>query len=81
MAYWGEAMSHNHPVWMEQDLEAARGCAEQAGAVPRGAPGQGEDGAREGIPGGGRDPLRGRREARARLPLRSRNGEAPRSLP
>ncbi len=24
MAYWGEAMTKNHPVWMEQDLEAAR---------------------------------------------------------
>jgi tetratricopeptide (TPR) repeat protein len=24
MAYWGEAMTHNHPVWMEQDLGAAR---------------------------------------------------------
>lgn len=24
MAYWGEAMTHNHPVWMEQDSAAAR---------------------------------------------------------
>ncbi|HEV8632345.1 MAG TPA: hypothetical protein VGV61_18670 [Thermoanaerobaculia bacterium] len=24
MAYWGEAMTHTHPVWMEQDREAAR---------------------------------------------------------
>jgi tetratricopeptide (TPR) repeat protein len=24
MAYWGEAMTHNHAVWMEQDTEAAR---------------------------------------------------------
>lgn len=23
MAYWGEAMTHNHPVWMEQDKAAA----------------------------------------------------------
>ena len=23
MAYWGEAMSHNHPLWAQQDLEAA----------------------------------------------------------
>jgi len=23
MAVWGEAMTHNHPVWMEQDREAA----------------------------------------------------------
>jgi len=24
MAYWGEAMTFNHPIWSEQDLEAAR---------------------------------------------------------
>ncbi len=24
MGYWGEAMAHNHPIWKEQDLEAAR---------------------------------------------------------
>ena len=24
MAYWGEAMTHNHPIWMAQDLKAAR---------------------------------------------------------
>jgi tetratricopeptide (TPR) repeat protein len=24
MAYWGEAMTFNHPVWMQQDLKAAR---------------------------------------------------------
>ena len=24
MAYWGEAMAHNHPLWNEQDTEAAR---------------------------------------------------------
>jgi len=23
MAYWGEAMTHNHPIWMEQDHDAA----------------------------------------------------------
>ena len=25
MGYWGEAMAHNHPLWSEQDLTAARG--------------------------------------------------------
>ena len=24
MAYWGEAMAHNHPLWSEQDTPAAR---------------------------------------------------------
>jgi hypothetical protein len=24
LAYWGEAMSFNHPLWAQQDLEAAR---------------------------------------------------------
>lgn len=24
MAYWGEAMTFNHPIWMEQDRDAAR---------------------------------------------------------
>ncbi len=24
MAYWGEAMTHNHPLWRQQDREAAR---------------------------------------------------------
>lgn len=24
MGYWGEAMAHNHPVWHEQDADAAR---------------------------------------------------------
>ncbi|MGH9820739.1 MAG: hypothetical protein ACRD43_11270, partial [Pyrinomonadaceae bacterium] len=24
MAYWGEAMTYNHPIWMQQDLSAAR---------------------------------------------------------
>jgi tetratricopeptide (TPR) repeat protein len=24
MGYWGEAMAHNHPVWSEENLEAAR---------------------------------------------------------
>src|SRR5687767_10204325 len=24
MGYWGEAMAHNHPLWSEQDITAAR---------------------------------------------------------
>ncbi len=29
MAYWGEAMTRNHPVWMEQDLAGARRILER----------------------------------------------------
>jgi tetratricopeptide (TPR) repeat protein len=29
MAYWGEAMTRNHPVWMEQDLGGARRILER----------------------------------------------------
>jgi len=28
MGYWGEAMAHNHPVWEEQDAQAARKALE-----------------------------------------------------
>lgn len=29
LAYWGEAMTHNHPVWYRQDLEAGRAALER----------------------------------------------------
>jgi len=38
MAAWGEAMSHNHPVWMQQDTDAARAAlakADRDGITPR----------------------------------------------
>ena len=31
MAYWGEAMTKNHPLWDQQDLPAARGILERLG--------------------------------------------------
>lgn len=34
MAYWGEAMSYNHPVWFEQDTAAARAVLARLGATP-----------------------------------------------
>ena len=34
MAYWGEAMSHNHPLWAEQDAPAARGVLARLGPTP-----------------------------------------------
>lgn len=35
LAYWGEAMAYNHPVWMEQDSAAARAALGRLGADPR----------------------------------------------
>lgn len=34
MAVWGEAMTHNHPVWGRQDLEAGRAALRKLGATP-----------------------------------------------
>jgi tetratricopeptide (TPR) repeat protein len=31
MAYWGEAMSHNHPLWAQQDDKAAKTILEKIG--------------------------------------------------
>ncbi len=35
LAYWGEAMSYNHPVWFQQDSIAARAVLARLGATPR----------------------------------------------
>ena len=32
LAYWGEAMTYNHPVWLEQDAGAARSALARLGA-------------------------------------------------
>jgi tetratricopeptide (TPR) repeat protein len=34
MAYWGEALSYNMPLWGEQDLEAARAVLKRLGPTP-----------------------------------------------
>jgi tetratricopeptide (TPR) repeat protein len=34
MAYWGEAMTFNHPVWMQQDLNAARAALNKLAPTP-----------------------------------------------
>jgi tetratricopeptide (TPR) repeat protein len=33
LAYWGEAMTYNHPVWMEQDADKARAVLARLGAT------------------------------------------------
>jgi tetratricopeptide (TPR) repeat protein len=34
MAYWGEALTYTHPVWVEQDLPAARAVLAKLGPTP-----------------------------------------------
>jgi len=34
MAYWGEAMTYNHPIWDEQDLQAGWAALGKLGATP-----------------------------------------------
>jgi tetratricopeptide (TPR) repeat protein len=34
MAYWGEAMTYNHPVWAQQDADAARAVLARLGPTP-----------------------------------------------
>jgi tetratricopeptide (TPR) repeat protein len=34
LAYWGEAMSYNHPLWAQQDLAAARKTLERLAPTP-----------------------------------------------
>ncbi len=34
MAYWGEAMTHNHPLWAQQDRDAALAILARLGADP-----------------------------------------------
>jgi tetratricopeptide (TPR) repeat protein len=34
MAYWGEAMTFNHPIWMQQDLKAARDSLNKLAPTP-----------------------------------------------
>jgi hypothetical protein len=35
MAFWGEAMTYNHAVWMEQDADAARAVLARLGPTPK----------------------------------------------
>ena len=35
LAYWGEAMTHNHPLWLREDQEAAREVLQELAATPQ----------------------------------------------
>ena len=35
MAYWGEAMTYNHGIWMQQDRDAARAALAKLGKTPK----------------------------------------------
>ena len=35
MGYWGEAMAHNHPLWSEQDISAARAVLAKIKETPK----------------------------------------------
>ena len=35
MGYWGEAMAHNHPLWSEQDISAARQVVAKIKETPK----------------------------------------------
>jgi len=35
MAHWGEAMTHNHPIWMEQDREAGLEALRDLASTPQ----------------------------------------------
>jgi tetratricopeptide (TPR) repeat protein len=34
LAYWGEAMTYNHPLWAQQDLDAARAALDRLAPTP-----------------------------------------------
>ena len=80
MAFWGEAMTKNHPVWMEQDLGAARRILERLAPAAAARVAKGQDRARARILARGRDALRRRRQTGARPRLPGRDAPAPRRL-
>src|SRR5262247_1198335 len=69
LAYWGEAMSFNHPLWAQQDRADGRGPGRESA---------GRQGARSGRIIGGA--VRRRRQAGARHRLCRRHGQPPRQV-
>jgi hypothetical protein len=49
LAYWGEAMSYNHPLWAEQDLNAARATLARLAATPAARAGKAPEGKERGL--------------------------------
>ena len=49
MAFWGEALSYNQPLWYNEDVAKARAVLDAAGADARRPPGEGSDGPGEGV--------------------------------
>ena len=53
MAYWGEALGFNQPLWFQEEAEKGRAALRKLGATPGRATRQGEDTARAGLLGRG----------------------------
>ena len=63
MAYWGEAMSFNQPLWFHEDVESGRAVLRKLGATPADRLTQNQDAARAGLHGRGRRSVRRGRQA------------------
>ena len=68
LAYWGEAMTYNHPLWQQQDRDAALKALGRLAASRRRARRQSADRSRAAVPRRGRDAVR--RRARSTIATR-----------
>ena len=78
LAYWGEALSYNHPLWAQQDLAAARSVLERLAPTAAARAAKAPAGKERDLIGVDRDPVRRRRQAGSRHRLRRRAQEDPR---
>ena len=74
MGYWGEAMTHNHPLWSEQDIAAARQVLSKIKETPK------LTRARASLPWRAQSALRRRRQANPRCSLFGSDGKDLSSL-
>ena len=58
LAYWGEALTHNHPLWRYQDREAALKVLAELGATPEARRAKSPNPARAGLSRDARRALR-----------------------